>query len=165
MKTVSDASVLIFLGKIRQLHLIEPLFDGPFYLPDLVYREVLTEGLSTEETEYLTQALSPWKTMSPRRPSKPGTQLSLSDWSVVELAKQVKAELVLADEKALRNVLVRQHLTVMGTLGILIRATQKKLLTREQTRVLMDALVSSHRFYVSAETYQVFLKRLQADEG
>jgi predicted nucleic acid-binding protein len=160
VKVVADASVLIFLGKIRQLDLLKRLFQGPFYLSGLVRDEVLTEGIPPEESDYLEKILASWQVMAPLLPKKPGKQLSFSDWSVVELAKQIDADIVLADEKALRHVLAAQGIPVIGTLGLLLRAAQAQRLPASEVRTHVDMLIRSHRFRISAETYQVFLAHL-----
>src|SRR5579864_6255124 len=119
-RIVADASVLIFLGKIRRLSLLQGLWKGPFYISDSVKNEVLPPSLDSEERDYLTQELRSFKVLSPSRQQPKGSgALSQSDWSVVHLAQQIHAELVLVDERALRNLLAGLGLDVLGTLGIL----------------------------------------------
>jgi predicted nucleic acid-binding protein len=126
-----------------------------------VKNELFAKGLPPSEEDYLTQGLRPWETISwhPRAARLSGG-LSASDISVLEIAKKMNSEWVLADEKPLRQVLsVRRH-KVIGTLGILLMARRQDIISLKQTHEMVDELVSAHRFRISAEIYRSFLKIL-----
>lgn len=162
MSVVADASVLIFPGKIRRLDWIPRLFPPPLYVPDLVRQEVLIPDLPPSEQDYLEDTLKPWETV-PWRPriSRLSGGLSVTDISVIEVARQVKAEWVLADERALREVLRSRRHHVIGTLGILLLAVRRGIDSPAAVKGLVDELIRSHRFRISADTYRHFLQRLE----
>lgn len=159
-RVVADASVLIFLGKISRLSLLARLWKGPFYISGLVKDEVLPPSLTPEERGRLTEGLRLFKTASPRMAEASEGALSRSDWSVVHLALEVRAAIVLADEKAMRNVLSGLGLRTLGTLGCLLAAAEKRFISKSAAKDSVDALITHHRFHISAETYQMFLKLL-----
>jgi len=163
MKVVSDASPLIFLGKIKKLPWLKTILKGPFYLPSLVKEELFPKTISLSEEEYLSHELSDWQTM-PWRPKalRADSGLSAADLSVLEIARKVKAGLVLADEKALRAILAVRRQPTLGTLGIILTACRQKRSTASEARQLVEELISTHRFRVSAHVYMSFLKALAA---
>lgn len=159
-RVVADASVLIFLGKIRKLHLLRRLWQGPFYASDLVRGEVLSAGVPAEERDYLARELQTFKITPLPGPSKLGGALSRSDWSVVRLARQIRADVVLADDKSLRDVLRGMGFAVLGTLGLLLAAERRRLISKTAAREHADRLIGDHRLHVGVETYRSFLSML-----
>ncbi len=161
MKIVADASPVIFLGKLRRLSLLNDLFKGPFYFSHFVRNEILSERLSLTEKDYLEKVLHPWKVVSVDNLPKTKGALSISDSSVVHLSHQVHADLVLADDRALRNTLQAHRFKVLGTLGVLLLASKRRRLTAKDAKELANELITLHHFHISAETYKTFLNHLQ----
>ena len=68
------------------------------------------------------------------------------------LCLEKKAELCLLDDKDARAVASLHHIPVTGTLGLLIAAKKKGLLS--VVRPLMDILRDKHSFWISGKMYQ-----------
>ncbi|MBI2119692.1 MAG: hypothetical protein HYT97_08710 [Elusimicrobia bacterium] len=161
MSVISDASPLIFLSKIEELSLIKDLFKGPYYIPSIVYHEVLDSTLSEEEKIYLKDELKLWKVKPVKiQPPLKGAG-SLADWSVFELAHSIHPTVVLADDKFLRNILATRGLLTLGTLGLLNLAASKKIRSKEKIIELADLLVEKFNLWIDAPTYSKFLKSLK----
>jgi uncharacterized protein len=162
MKAVADASVVIFLAKAQSLSLLHSLFKGPIHITDLVKDELLASDPPSVETTSLKKRFDSLFKVIPYKPfTKAQGALSQADWSVIQAAEQTDADIVLSDDKALRNVAVGLGYKIMGTLGILARAAQTKIIRKENAIQIVDDLVSHHRFHISADAYQLFLKFLE----
>jgi predicted nucleic acid-binding protein len=162
MKAVEDASIIIFLAKAKYLSLLPDLFKGPIYITDRVNDELLaSDPPSFETTSLKKQFESLFKVISYKPFTKAQGALSQADWSVIQAAEQMDVDIVLSDDKALRNVAVGLGYQIMGTLGILARAAQMKIIRKEEAIRIVDELVSHHRFHISADAYQLFLKFLE----
>jgi predicted nucleic acid-binding protein len=62
---------------------------------------------------------------------------------------------ILSDDRLLRKTAVIEGIRVVGTIGILIRATKSSLLTAKKTVQLLDELVEEHNFRISTRVYEI----------
>ncbi len=83
-----------------------------------------------------------------------------ADRSVWVLAGQLKPNIVLVDDRALRGWLTVSGHTVMGTLGVLSLAADRRVIERHQAVRLLDELVDRHRLWIDVSTYQKVRKYL-----
>lgn len=161
MIIVADASPLIFLAKIGQLGLITRLFPGKHWVPQSVRMEVLTAPISPAEELALQLFLKSCQIELVSKPRRYAAALSRADNEVLTLAIRRKAAFLLSDDRLLRQLAVVEGLRPMGTLGILLRAMERGLLTRIQTRHWVEALVQQHHFRISIEVYDATLQRIE----
>lgn len=161
MSVVSNASPIIFLGKINEVHLVSELFKGPYLIPSVVYREVLNSSDHEDEKNYLEHEFKRWEVKEVKVHSFIKGAGSLADWSVFELAHSVQPKVVLADDKFLRNILETRRLTPLGTLGILSLAVKKKVRTKERVIQCADLLIEKYNLWIDAFTYSRFTKSLR----
>lgn len=75
----------------------------------------------------------------------------------IALAKELKAELLLIDEKIGREFAVAEHIDCKGAVGILIDAKKKGLIL--SLKPLLDDLVTNLKFRLSERIYQLALKK------
>jgi predicted nucleic acid-binding protein len=128
---VADASPLIALQQIRQLHQLQALFVE-VTVPPAVAREI-----------QLTVPPVPW--VVERAPSQPiaplmvRASLGAGESEALSLAAEIRAGLLLVDERAARRAAQGIGLRVMGTLGVLLAAKRKGLV--KEVRPLVDELV------------------------
>lgn len=73
----------------------------------------------------------------------------------IALAHELNADMILMDEKAGRRAAVRSGLTVLGTLGLLLRAKQLGILT--EIRPELDRLIK-FGFYLAQDLYTQVLR-------
>ncbi|MBN1674230.1 MAG: DUF3368 domain-containing protein [Kiritimatiellae bacterium] len=158
---VADATPLIFLGKVNQLALLRRLFGEPVVIPLCIRDEVLPADLPPHEERVLSEFLRHCEIVRVSRPRLFARSLSQADNKVVTLAVRRKADWVLADDHLLRKMAAIEGIAVMGTLGVLLQAENKRLLSASQTADLIDALVSEHALRISIRVYETAMRRLR----
>ena len=161
MIVVADASPIIFLGKIRRLDLVHRLLGRDIRVPRAVCRELLVAGMDPVETEGIEGFLGTCRIESVRNPRRFAAAMSAADNAALTLAVRTKADFLLCDERTTRTMAEIEGVRPLGTLGILLRAKRKKILSLEETRRLVDLLISAHNFRISVEVYQAVLRELE----
>jgi predicted nucleic acid-binding protein len=143
---VSNASPIIALIQIEQLHLLEQLF-GTVVIPYAVVREIspTTSPPSWIEQQPITQALSA---------AILDASLGAGESETISLALETHARLVILDDRPARRLAQSLGLTVIGTLGILLVAKQRQLIATVQPS--LDALLQ-HDFRISQRLYEQVL--------
>lgn len=157
---VLDASPVIFLGKVGLLPLLGALDLGTLYLPDAVERELLARSQQAPPLPVLQAFLRACRVLPVEAPREFAGALSLADRCVLELALHCQADLVVADDRALRRAALALGLRPLGTLGILALAVKRQQLTPSAAVGKLRALVVEHGFRVSAAVYAEFGRRL-----
>jgi hypothetical protein len=111
---VADASPLIALNQIGELHQLQSLF-GSIVVPVAVADEVAP-----------TVALPEWagvrKLSQPLAPSVLRAQLGPGESEALSLAIEMQAQRLLLDERAGRRLAAALRIPVIGTLGVLLAA-------------------------------------------
>ena len=162
MTVVADASPLIFLGKLGQLGLLPSLFTGTVWIPASVRDEVLAPPGSPAEIRLLRAFLSHCVIVKVAHPMRFSPAMSQADHEALTLALRKHADLLLTDERLMRDMAVIEHMRPIGTLGILLRAQRQGLLTVAETRKLVDALIRDHQFRIGIALYEAVVTRLAA---
>jgi len=150
---VSDASPLISLGAVGRIELIRQLF-GEISIPVAVLHEITVAGLErpgavdvqaadwivsrTVENDFLPRALE--------------GELDRGEAEVIALAVELRADLVLMDERRGRRVASRFELKILGVLGILVDAKRKGLLLKIEP--VLEDLHTRAGFRVSRALYR-----------
>jgi len=155
MIIVADSAPLIFLAKINQLPLLTDLFKAEIVVPVVVRNEILGPEVPPDEERLLTGFLSGCQVVALRKPTRFAQALSYADNCILTLAVKERANMVLSDDRLLRKTAVIEGLRVIGTIGILIRATKVSLLTAKKSVELLDELVEEHNFRISTRVYEI----------
>jgi len=126
---IGDSSTLIHLASIGQLTLLRDLY-GKITIPEVVWREVVTEGGGRPGVSEVTEARnSQWIEVSPvmDTPLLRLLKRDLDDGeaAVIALAIERQADLVLIDEAAGRRIAELYGLSKTGVIGILLRAKKE----------------------------------------
>jgi predicted nucleic acid-binding protein len=148
MIVVSDTTPLRYLAVVGGLDWLPALF-GEVVCPP----EVLSECLH----ERAPAALRVWAASAPgwlrvtevseRAPALPaGLLLDPGEAAAIRLARELRADLLLLDERRGRMVAQRLELAVTGTLGVVVEASLRNLTDFERT---VDLLVTGTNFRVS----------------
>lgn len=157
---ILDASPLIFLAKVGQLPLVASLGLGSLYLPDAVERELLVPSPEAPPRAALQEFLRTCRVVPVEGARESGVALSLADRCVLELALRWHADLVVADDLALRRAAEGLGLHPLGTLGLLALAVKRRRLTRSAAAAIVRDLVERHRFRIGAAVYAEFERRV-----
>jgi predicted nucleic acid-binding protein len=158
MIIVADSAPLIFLAKINQLPLLTGLFNAEILVPVVVRNEILGPDVPPDEERLLTGFLSGCQVAASRKPTRFAQALSYADNCILTLAVKKQASVVLSDDRLLRKTAVIEGIRVIGTIGILIRATKASLLTAKKSVELLDELVEEHNFRISTRVYEIARK-------
>lgn len=120
---IFNASPLILLGKIKQLHLLEVLSPG-FRIPSPVVKEIGVGPPDDPTVNWLTQAH-----IANHIVEVPSTPPFLAQWdlgagetAVLSLALADHKSAVVLDDLAARKFAISFDLPLLGTLGLLVRA-------------------------------------------
>lgn len=160
MIVVADASPLIFLAKIRQLDLIYALLGRDVRMPQAVRKELFAGTVDPVERDHLDRFLADCRIEAVRRPRRFAGAMSAADNAALTLALRCQADLLLCDERITRSMAEIEGIRPLGTLGILLRAVDKRLMPGDEAKRLIDVLISAHDFRIGVEIYQAVLARL-----
>lgn len=162
MIVVSDASPLIILAKLDRLQLLTRLFDTEITILRYVVREVLVDHAGILER----QRLESFFASSARIVEFTGSDLaskalSASDQSTLSYCEQTKADWLVADERLMRSIAKGKGIAVIGTMGILLGAVRRNLLTKVEAKQDIQKAVGEHGLRISVALYQRILQELE----
>jgi len=126
---VVNTTPIISLALINQLGLLKHLY-GQVLTPPAVQAEVLAGGTRGIGQEQLQQAT--WIRLQPLQDPRRADLLSDLDRGeaeVIALAPEIQADLVIIDERLGRKHAKRLGLALTGTLGVLLRAKERQLIS------------------------------------
>lgn len=133
MQVVTNSSPLCYLMLIDQIHLLPTMFNE-ILVPEAVVRELCDGGAPSIVREWITGPpgwLKVQKVVG--EPDPQMERLHPGEREVILLARHIKADLVVMDEKTARRLARERGLNVTGLIGILDEAA---------TRGLVDLLAA-----------------------
>ena len=163
-----NAGPLIALGKLNRLELLADLYPQ-VRLPQVVYHEVVTQGLARGAAEALIvhlfweQQRWPVITVSDAILSgyTPPMILGPGERAVLALAQTFPQPLVLLDDEAARAEARRLNLSVCGTIGIVVAAYRKHRIPFAQAEFLLREIAVRPDIWISARLCQQVLVGLR----
>jgi len=166
-----NAGPLIALGKLNRLDLLADLY-GEVQIPRAVYDEVVTQGLARGASDALTVRLF-WQRQ--RWPIvdvsdavlsayTPAVVLDPGETEVLALAQTLADPLVLLDDEVARAEARRLKLRVRGTLGILVHAYRRDLLSFDRVELLIREIAARPDIWISARLCEQVLASLRKPE-
>ncbi len=160
MIVVSDTSPITNLAAIRQLDLLQQLYSQ-IIIPRGVYNEMVTVNkLVPGAIEVQTLPWIQTQTVTDLQRvitiEKSQENIDLGEAEAIALALELKADLLLMDERRGRIVAKSYGLQVTGLLGILIQAKGHNLI--EMVKPLLDQLIEEANFRVSKQLYLTVLE-------
>ena len=162
MIVVSDTTPLISFLKIGHIDLLEKLF-GRVLVPQAVYDELTVDMRFEEEVRQIEQStfIEVRSVKNPESVSvlKRVTGLDKGESEAIVLADELKADVLLMDEVKGRTVSNEMGIKVMGTIGMLMAAYERKELTSKEARECIDTLQRVGR-HISQKYYQMLLDML-----
>lgn len=141
---VLDASPLITFQQIDRLELLRGVFDQAIVPPEVAREAAPSLGTLPNWIEIRRAAAVP--TFS--RMLGPGERAAIA------LALQVSADFIVLDDLSARVAATERNLTVIGSLGLLVRAKERGLIG--EVRPLMQAMISNG-LYASDELRRLIL--------
>jgi uncharacterized protein len=156
---ISDTSVITNLAAIGHLHLLQLLY-GQILIPAAVYRELTDIDPPVSGT--LEVQTLPWigvRTVDNFRmvqQLQTQGQLDLGESEAITLALEMKADLLLIDERRGRAEANRRGIRITGLLGVLVEGKRRSLI--DAVKPLMDELIGTSEFRVSQALYVQILE-------
>src|SRR5437588_8129610 len=145
MIVVANASPIINLAAIGRLALLEQLYNS-IVIPQAVYHEIAVVGAGEAgATEVQTlEWIETRQVADPTLVAALQMELDKGEAEAIALAVQLKADLLLLDERRGRAVASRLGISSIGLLGLFIEAKHKGLIP--VVKPLMDDLVMKAGF-------------------
>lgn len=156
MRIVSNTTPISELYKIGALDLLRLVYQE-VHIPEAVAEELSRTpnrpGLSriVEQNAWIkTQALLNDQATTVIRVRHPA--IHLGEAAAMVLARELNANRIILDDKRAREAALHEHLPVIGTVGVILLACRRKLITTEQGQELLDKLYSGTA-YISKRLY------------
>jgi predicted nucleic acid-binding protein len=161
MIVVADACPIIFLAKLDRLSLIQDIFPGSILMPESVKRELVQDAIPFHERQRIEAFMNLCRIETVRTRQYAAQALSRADRHVLALASEHPRALILTDDSLVRRIALAEGRRVAGTLGLIIRAADAGLISKNDGRLALDALVGEHKLRVSVDLYQEALRRIE----
>ena len=153
MTPIANSSILIALSSIGELGLLYRRFPAGIRIPQRVWEEVVEEGEGQVGSEEVASAqwIDVCEVKGMDRVALLAMELDEGEAEAIALCCELQAGLVLLDEKDARRTARHLGLRVLGTVGVLIWAKSKGLVSslREQ----LDALQERGAFRLGRDVY------------
>ncbi|HLF87810.1 MAG TPA: DUF3368 domain-containing protein [Anaerolineales bacterium] len=157
MKVVSNASPLVSLSRIGKLELLHKLYSE-IYIPDAVWQEVVLDGAGQPGAGEVgtVQWIKKQAVQNVQLVQALRQNLDAGEAEAIVLALEVKADLLVMDERLGRETARHLGVRFTGVVGALVEARQKEYI--QAIAPLLDALRYSASFRISDQLYNHVLK-------
>jgi len=152
MIVVSNTTPLNYLVLIDAIDILAVLF-GEVYAPSAVVSELNAPSTPMKIREWIASPPGWLRILEPAKIDS-GLDLGAGEIGAIALAEQLKASLLLVDDRRARRVAEQRGLDAIGTLGVLVSAASKNLINMPE---LLGRLGTTS-FRVSASLIQKTLK-------
>jgi uncharacterized protein len=155
---ISDTSVITNLAAIQHLALLNQLYRQVI-IPEAVYRELadidppVPGTLEAQSANWLQ--VRPVTNLNVVEQLRSEVRLDPGESEAIALALELKADLLLIDERRGRAEADRLGLRIIGLLGILVEAKRRNLIAA--VKPLIDAMIATSEFRVSLALYNKIL--------
>lgn len=149
MRIVCDSSTLIALERINHLWLLEK-FAEEILIPHAVDKEIKKKkGVNLPVCVRIEEAKDKLYIQQNRK------NFHIGEVEAIALAKDIKADLVILDDKEARKLAEKEGLKVTGLLALVIMAKKRGIIAR--VKPIVDDL-RRHGFFVGKDIYVEILK-------
>lgn len=160
MIVVSDTSPITNLAAISQLDLLRQLYTHVI-IPTAVYDEMVAVdkpvpgAVEVQTLPWIqTQVITDFQEVIVMQESQ--ENIDLGEAEAIVLALELKADLLLMDERRGRAVATSYGLQVTGLMGVLLQAKRNNLIP--SVKALIDQLISQADFRLSSQLYTTILQ-------
>lgn len=152
MILAADSSALITLATVDRLSVLGGLFCD-VKVPKAAYDE-LTKSDKPQAAKLKEYLQNKAAQIEQNNIALTSPQLGLGEIEAMILYKELNADALLVDDKKAKRVASANGIVTVGSIGVLIRAKQKGLLS--QIKPLLDCINES-QIYMSGELYKLAL--------
>jgi len=159
-KVVSNSTPLIALSQVNRLDIIRELF-GSIIIPDAVFIEIAADkkGRAGKDEVSIAKWIQTMKVSSPLAADFLSVNLDPGEAEAITLSKEIKADLLLIDDKDGRKAAKSVDIPITGTVGLLLRYYKGK---KEDFKLALDELIAKG-FRLSEQEYEKFLMMANQD--
>ncbi len=150
MILIADSSALVALSIVDKLDILEQLF-GEVYVPRAVYQEVSKEN---KAEAYKLKNYCKNKVLDIKSNVNFNISLGQGESEAIILYNEQNADFLLCDDKKAKKFAQNFGLKVIGSLGILLKAKEAKLIS--EISPLIELLKSS-RVFIDDRTFELVL--------
>ncbi|RLI75943.1 DUF3368 domain-containing protein [Archaeoglobales archaeon] len=147
MIVVSNSSPLITLAKIEKLYILKELF-GEIIVPKAVWYEVVVKGKGKPGAEEIEKA--EWIKVREVKDKVSievlKGEIEVGETEAIVIAKEVRADLLIMDERIPRIIAESIGLNVIGTLAIIYIARKKGLIKEDFDEIVKELKSKGVRF-------------------
>ena len=147
MIVVSDTTPIISLIKINRLDLLKELFNEVL-IPDAVFRELTTNTVFANEAQIVRTSsflkVSSVQNHKALQLLQAVSGLDDGESEAIILADELKASVLVMDEKKGMKVAQKMGIQITGTVGILIQAYDEKKVTADEIKSYLTQLKNSN---------------------
>ncbi len=159
MVVVSDTSPIANLILIGQLDLLREMFQE-VVIPPAVHREV--EALANFGVDLTSYLSNQWIREATPNPSEDVQvllkDLDLGESEAIVLAKELKADYLLIDERAGTERAIKEGISTIGLVGVLVKAKQRSLIP--QLEPVLIKLKDEAGFWLGKKFMESVLKEV-----
>lgn len=160
MIIVSDTSPITNLAAIGQLDLLRQLYSRVI-IPEAVYNEMvdinkIVPGAVEVKTLSWIHTQTVINSLQVTEIQENNQSIHLGEAEAIILSLEMKADLLLMDERRGRIVATNYGINITGLLGVLIQAKKQRLIPA--IKPLIDQLITQDNFRVNPQLYTVVLQ-------
>jgi predicted nucleic acid-binding protein len=167
MIAVINASPLIYLSKLGIIEILPQLFTR-IVTTRTVKQEVLQEK-TAPELAILSEVFNSWLEVesADEKIVKKITELQIhrGEAEVIAIGRGLlakeKSTVVIIDDLLAREIATSLGLTVTGTIGIILKATKEKIISGKEGQTLLEQLITTTTFRLTARVYAQILKEIE----
>jgi predicted nucleic acid-binding protein len=149
LRIVCDSSTIIALERINHLWLLENLAEE-ILIPHAVSKEIKTKrGINLPSCFKVEEAKNKLYIKQNRK------NLHIGEVEAIALAKEIKADLIILDDRKARRFAEKEGLKVSGLLAMIIMAKEKGII--KNVKPVVDDL-KKQNFFVGKDLYDEILK-------
>ena len=145
MIVVADSSPLVVLTNLNEIEILPKLFGSVLIPPDVLAE--LAAPRRPAAVRVFAAGPPSWLVVQAPHSIENIPGLHPGERAAISLAAEVKADLLLMDEKDGRRAALQRHLRITGTVGVLERAAEENLLDLKTTFERLKAT----DFWIDAE--------------
>jgi predicted nucleic acid-binding protein len=153
-KIIIDTSPIIFLSKIGYLNILTEIFKRKITVTKNVINEIYKYQIPSEEDLEIKKFLKVSNIVSTSKKIINSATLSSTDNEVLSYSIENKYNLIITDDNFLRKIAKHEKITSIGTLGILLRCIDKKILKSRTVKKLLNLLIERYDFRISLDVYK-----------
>lgn len=156
MVVVSDTSPVVCLSHLNKLKLLEELFEQVL-IPGSVYDELFDSKIIKKDFLQINPFFKIKSPVNRNLVNKLKKQLDIGESEAIALSIEEKPEFLLIDESLGREIALLYHLSIKGTLGILLLAKERSLI--DEIKPLINKLQMEINFRINPSLLQLVLQK------